>query len=132
MGWVRKQTPIGTIDKQIQLFEDRLTDQDFVAKDQRFLDRVPTHEIEENPIRDADRFLSPIGILGNALTASADADFLQNMGRYDRPNGPGINEGVGTVRTNRLSTQFPGPMEGRIYGICQHDIDADFAHGISP
>ena len=74
MSGIGDKPPTLTIDKQVELFEHRLANQDFVTQDERFIERVSAFELHHKRLRDAHSFSAPVGVLGEAPTSWGEAE----------------------------------------------------------
>lgn len=92
MCWVGYEASIGTVRPQIQFFQDRLPDEDFITQDQGFFEGIPAQDLKNNRLRDADSLLATVGVFGDALSANGQAQLCNTW--------TGITERTAPVSAN--------------------------------
>lgn len=79
VSWVGNEAATVTVGEQIEFFEDRLADENFVTENEGLFQRIAAEDLENNRPRNPDRVLTSIGVLRHALSAHANAQPLQNV-----------------------------------------------------
>jgi hypothetical protein len=77
---------------QIHAFQNELSDQDLVAKNQGGIDSIAVHNDKTYGLRHVNGFRSPVSIGSNPLAHNFKAKLLHECGRQTSATSAGINE----------------------------------------
>src|SRR5215510_10228637 len=100
MGWIGDEPPALTVNEQVELLENRLTDQDLVAEDERLIERVSAFESYEDRLGHGDDRRTTVGIFRPPLPARLKAETSDDVLRQDRPDRAGVDKRVGFERSH--------------------------------
>ena len=97
MRWVGNQSPVGTVNQQIECFQYRLPDDYLVTKNKCVFNRVSPIDVNLDRPSDVDGLLSPIRQFHDSLSADCKIELLHHVERQDSAHRSSVYQRIGPI-----------------------------------